>query len=316
MIEAKKANARVDNDGAWKEILGTHLKDFVEFFWPEAYKDIDWSKKYEFLEQEFLQISISDASGKRNLDKLCKVYLLSGEEQWILLHIEVQHTSEDDFPKRMFVYFYRIFDRYDQKIASLAVLADANHSWRPDCYREKIWGSEITRTYEVIKLIDFESRVEELRTHQNPFALVVLVQLAALKTKKDQKRLMTKLEFFRALYQQNRPREECMSLYRFLDLIFVLKPQSEIQYIQEAKKIEEEFNMNLTLTAERHGFTQGVEQGMQQGEAQLLASILTAKFHDIPVEYLKKIETADVGFLNKWAINALTAPSLPQVFKD
>lgn len=66
----------------------------------------------------------------------------------------------------------------------------------------------------------------------------------------------------------------------------------------------------------QQGVQQGMQTGMQLGEAQLLTNILIAKFHNLPPEYLKKIETADVVFLNKWAINALNAPSLLQVFKD
>lgn len=31
----------------------------------------------------------------------------------------------------MFVYNYRIFDRYDRPVASLAVLADDDPGWRP-----------------------------------------------------------------------------------------------------------------------------------------------------------------------------------------
>ncbi len=71
--------------------------------------------------------------------------------------------------------------------------------------------------------------------------------------------------------------------------------------------------------AEQHkqeGIKLGVQQGVQLGEAKLLTSILKARFHDLPAESLKKIEMADVEALNKWAINALSASSLSQVFQD
>jgi hypothetical protein len=38
-----------------------------------------------------------------------KFYLKDGKEQWILIHLEVQGKKEEDFPKRMFTYGYRIF---------------------------------------------------------------------------------------------------------------------------------------------------------------------------------------------------------------
>lgn len=67
--------------------------------------------------------------------------------------------------------------------------------------------------------------------------------------------------------------------------------------------------------AEQHK-QEGIQQGMQLGEAQLLTNILKARFHHVPAESLKKIEMADVDALNKWAINALSASSLSQVFQD
>jgi hypothetical protein len=41
-----------------------------------------------------------------------------------LVHVEVQTARDADFPRRMYVCNYRIFDRYNRAVASLAVLAD------------------------------------------------------------------------------------------------------------------------------------------------------------------------------------------------
>ena len=68
----------------------------------------------------------------------------------------------------------------------MAVLADSHQDWRPNEYRRKIWGSEIIRKYEVIKLIGYKSQIEELKAQLIPFAMVVLVQLAAMESKLDE----------------------------------------------------------------------------------------------------------------------------------
>lgn len=60
-----------------------------------------------------------------------KVWSRDGEEAWVLVHIEVQEGVEQAFAKRMYVYNYRIFDRYDKRVVSLAVLADRQPAWRP-----------------------------------------------------------------------------------------------------------------------------------------------------------------------------------------
>ena len=76
------------------------------------------------LDKELQQIVRQAKRRRRYVDKLVKVWLKSGEEQWLLIHVEVQTEREGDFPRRMYVYNYRIFDRYDREVISLAILAD------------------------------------------------------------------------------------------------------------------------------------------------------------------------------------------------
>lgn len=62
------------------------------------------------------------------------MWLVDGEEAWLLLHIELQSQMDSGFPKRMFIYHYRIYDRYDREVVSLAVLGDEQPNWRPTEY--------------------------------------------------------------------------------------------------------------------------------------------------------------------------------------
>ncbi len=59
-----------DYDGAWKEALEQLFPAFVAFFWPIAPTAIDWSRPYEFLDQELYQIAPTAAVGERHVDKL------------------------------------------------------------------------------------------------------------------------------------------------------------------------------------------------------------------------------------------------------
>jgi hypothetical protein len=163
-------------------------------------------------------------------------------------------------------------------------------------------------TAEVVKLTDYKSREAELRDSDNPFAMVVLLQLAALETRPDdQQRLMTKLEFFRDLLTHGSDMEKIFSVYRFLDIILTLNPKFELEYVRRAKEIDREFNMNLTLTAERHGY--------QQGEAHILVNQLKVKFAEVPEDYVKKINSADTSTLERWSTNFVFANSIDEVFK-
>ena len=54
--------------------------------------------------------------GSRLADKLVKVWTNRNEVAWVLIHIEIQNQQETTFAERMFIYYYRIFDRYRKKI--------------------------------------------------------------------------------------------------------------------------------------------------------------------------------------------------------
>ena len=114
-----------DYDSPWKTALERYFPQFMALFFPEAYAGIDWSQGYAFLDKE-LQKVVRDAKlGRRLADKLVRVYGTDGVEDRVLVHIEVQGQPEPGFAKRMYVYNYRLFDRYDRPVVSLAVLGDA-----------------------------------------------------------------------------------------------------------------------------------------------------------------------------------------------
>jgi chromosome partitioning protein len=93
---------------------------------------VDWSRGYEMLDKELQQIMREAEVGKRWADVLVKVWRRDGHEVWVLVHVEVQSQEEAEFPKRMYVYNYRIGDRYDRPVASFAVLGDDRPVMRGD----------------------------------------------------------------------------------------------------------------------------------------------------------------------------------------
>jgi hypothetical protein len=170
-----------DYDSPWKEALDRFFEACLAFFFPQAHADIDWSRRYETLVKELQQIVRQAKHGRRYVDKLVKVWLKSGEERWLLVHVEVQAWKEAGFPKRMYVYNYRIFDRYDQEVVSLAILADDDPAWRPSQFSYGRWGFRAGVEFPVVKLLDYAPHWQALEADPNPFATVVLAHLKPLK---------------------------------------------------------------------------------------------------------------------------------------
>ena len=107
-----------DFDSPWKQMLEWYFEEFIAFFFPKAYTQINWSRTIEFLDKELQQIIRRAELGRRYADKLVKVWLTSGDEQWVLAHVEVQGQQESKFERRIYTYNYRLFDRYDRNVAT------------------------------------------------------------------------------------------------------------------------------------------------------------------------------------------------------
>ena len=44
-----------DFDNPWKDVLEHFLRQFLEFFFPEAHAAIDWGRRYESLDKDRLR---------------------------------------------------------------------------------------------------------------------------------------------------------------------------------------------------------------------------------------------------------------------
>ncbi|MBK1646963.1 cytosolic protein [Thiocapsa imhoffii] len=257
---------RDDDDSPWKDLLDRWQRPFLEFFFPAIAADIDWSRGFEFLDKELQTITRRAVVGRRYVDKLVKVWRWGGEETWVLIHTEVQGEPDPAFARRLYTYHSRLMDRYDRPVATLVILADERPGWRPQRYRHTLWGCEVVLVFPVVKLLDFKSRMAELEASANPFALVVLAQLAATATKRDPAaRLDRKIGLTRRLYRCGLSRDEVLSLYAFIDWVMRLPEPLEDDYHRAIQAIEEAEQMRYVTTAERIGMRKGMERGMKRG---------------------------------------------------
>ena len=109
----------------------------------------------------------------------------SGREEWILIHVEVQTSRDSDFARRMYIYNYRLFDRYNRIVASMAVLGDGNRRWRPFRFGSGVWGVSAGIRFRLVKLLDYADQYESLEKSDNPFAQVVLAHLTTRRSRRD-----------------------------------------------------------------------------------------------------------------------------------
>jgi hypothetical protein len=314
-----------DYDSPWKEILEYFFSDFMAFFFPKAHNDIDWSKKHEFLDKELQRIVKDAETGKRLVDKLVKVWQKNGDEKWVLVHIEVQSQEEIDFAKRMYIYNYRLFDRYDRQVASIAVLGDEHPNWKPNQFGYNLWDCKIDFEFPVIKLLDYKKRWEMLEKSENPFATVLMAHLKAQETRNNDKEcLFWKIYVTRRLYKKGRKPKYVVNLFRFIDGIMQLPEELEDIFLEKVEELEEEKRMPYVAPFEKilakRGMEKGLQQGLQQGMRQgLLLGIelgLKLKFGDKGLDLFPEIsKIGDVEVLKAIQIGIETSNTIDELRK-
>jgi hypothetical protein len=304
-------------DSPWKEAVEHYFPEFIEFYFPEAIAQIDWSKEPIFLDQE-LRAVVQDAElGKRFVDKLVRVTLLNGDEKWIYIHIEVQGTRQTEFAERMFVYNYRLYDRYQRPIASMAVLADEHANWRPDYFSYGVLGSETSIRFPIAKLTDYHDKVNELLTADNSFAIVTATHMLTQRTRKnDEERYQAKRLLVRLLYQRNWDKQRVIDLFSVIDWMMRLPEELEQQLWQEIEILEENEKMQYVTSVERIGIAKGRQKGLLEGEAEMLGLMLKHRFGELSDAVVNRLRHASEDQLKEWLISAISAPNLDAVFND
>lgn len=260
-MSATEPTATASYDEPWKSALEQYFESFVAFFFPQAHVEIDWQRGYESLDQEFQQVVREAEVGKRFVDKLVKVWLQDGEETWLLLHIEVQSQTDADFAKRMYSYHYRIFDRFDREVVSLAILGDEQKNWRPQHYRYGRWGCQMSLEFPIVKLLDYEAQWETLEASTNPFAVVVMAHLKTQITTQDPEgRLRWKLRLIRGLYERGFSQQDILELFRVLDWMMGLPEELKLEFWDELQRFEEEKRCRTLVALNRLVFSRDTER--------------------------------------------------------
>jgi hypothetical protein len=320
-----------DFDSPWKEALDHFLPAFLAFFFPEVHAGVDWSRDYEALDKELQQVAREGELGLRLADKLFRVWRPNGEEAWVLIHIEIQSQPDEEFAERMYVYNYRLYDRYRRPVVSLAVLGDERGSWRPNSFGYQLWGCAVRLDFPIAKLLDYARDLGALEALPNPFGLVVLAHLQTLATRRDpQTRQFWKTRLAKSLLNRGLEAAAIRQLFGLIDWMMDLPPElanafsDDIRQFEEGRKMPYINSIERQILAEsreegrREGREEGREEGRQEGEILALrrsiALILDIKFGAAGLALLPDIaKLEDVSILRSLPEAIRAAATLEEV---
>ena len=269
---------RRNNDILWKVMLEEVFDDLLRFCWTVADEEFDLPRGFEFLDKEFAELypEASENSDIRFVDKLVKTFTRSGAEEWILIHVEVQGQQDPEFPRRMFRYFNRIYDRYDKPLTAIALFTGkVGPRAIPPIYQYRFAGTTLIYQYNTIYLCNL--REEELAASNNPFALVLLIAKQALLQGKtsDEELLKIKLSLARALFRKGFPRRKVSAIFtflknylRFADTDYNHTFTQQLNHVTQKTvhmNLDEYVQQVLVPEAREEGMEEGIKLGLEKG---------------------------------------------------
>ena len=294
-------NERRSEDELWKEFLSVSFYNMLRSVLPDLANVADTTKPVRFLETELRRLarftrrySANPPDSRKFVDILAEVPLISGENAWILLHVEIQgRGGKENFPLRMHRYRCLLEGRFNRPVAGLAILVQPIPADQTEgVYRWEGYGSEVTYRYPVFRI--YEGDEDALRKSDNPFDLAHYAGIQAWKQRSDDIR---KLDYMKILLAELNKRgwshEEKMALLWFIEGVMHIEDEHIWdQWEEELENRKEAGDMYVSLM-ERKGIQ---KEKMAMARKMLAAGEPDDKilsYAEITSEQLEKIRRED-----------------------
>ena len=301
-----------DYDGAWKEALVEQLPDFLREYFPAMFETIDWDQPVEWLDKEIGQVVGLIGHRNRVVDLLAKVLLRNGDEQWILLHIEIQTSAEEGFEFRLACYNGSLLGLYQKRVVTLAVLADLRENWLPQEDSFDLGGFSSRLRFPVCKLIH-RLRGDWQDNKSLPVQLA-RAQIAALQTAGNPDgRYQAKWKLVKELYEAGYTADELRKLFRLIDWMVRLSRDFNLRFENELTEFEKEKKMPYVTSVERIAEERGEARGESRGIARALLRVLSVGCGTIPEDVQDHVRSLSANTLDELAEAAINLRSVEQL---
>ncbi|KAA6438743.1 hypothetical protein FEM33_15925 [Dyadobacter flavalbus] len=222
---------RKKNDILLKSAFEEAFPDLLRFFFKDADTAFNMSRGFEFLDKELHELfpELEKQGGSRFVDMLVKVFTNDGGEKYMLIHIEIQAQNDPNFSKRMFQYFYRIYDRYNVPITALAVFTGTMPvDTSSTAFQYSYMDTSLDYKFRIYHILEHSE--QQLLAMDNPFSLIVLAaQKALIADKVPQHELAEhRLTIAKALIKSKRYDNEQIRRFLFFLKTFIFIDNTEI----------------------------------------------------------------------------------------
>jgi hypothetical protein len=295
---------RRKNDILWKVVIEEVFDDLLRFLYPDADEVYDMERGFEFLEKELAEMSpnLEKDADTRFADKLVKVFHRNGDEEQVLLHIEIQGDTakREEFSARMFRYFYRILDRFQRPLSAIAIFTGRGGKKMPNRFEYIYRDTKLIYEYRAFSITDFSDEV--LENSDNPFALVVMIAKTALLEGKvpEEELLGMKVSIGNRLLRRGiRPRK-VWAILKFLDNYVRFEKPEMNRIFKERIQLQDKTHV---MGIDEYVKMEGIEIGREESARRFVENLLRetefstekiAALTNVTAEFVEEVKRGQV----------------------
>ncbi|MDI4643990.1 Rpn family recombination-promoting nuclease/putative transposase [Cohnella hashimotonis] len=256
---------KLDHDQLFKTLIRTFFKEFMELFFPDVAKEIDFSHTV-FLSEE---VATDLAGGRKGRVDLLIETRLRGEETLIIIHIEPQSYYEPAFAERMFLYASKLYETHRRRILPIAVFSHGRKRAEPDRFGWSFPFLDVMR-FRYLRLQLKHRNWREFVGSANPVAAALLSSLGYNKSES----LQVKLAFLRMLIRLELDPARMELLAVFFESYIRLGPDEEELLKLEVDRMKQGEASQVAKIMEwenswwKQGRADGREEGREAGMAE------------------------------------------------
>ncbi len=274
-----------DHDRLFKELLSTFFIEFLELFLPQVASTIDRSSIRFLLQEYFADLTTGE---DKVIDLLVEVKQAE-EDVGFLVHVEAQSYVEQDFTRRMFFYFARLYQKYLQRVYPIVVFS-FDEPFRAEPHHH-------TMEFPGLKVLEFKFASVQLNrlnwrdylNQQNPVAIALMAKMRIASVDRPK----VKAQCLRLLATLRLDPARTRLISGFVDTYLRLSQQEQQVFQEEIGKLEETEQEDVMEIV-----TSWMEQGMERGAKQEAQSIilrqLTRRVGELPDPVRSQIDALSI----------------------
>lgn len=284
MLIHETPNTYIHHDQLFKQLIQTFFEEFLEAFFPEVHKSIDFSVLKPLSEEMFTDLLEGES---RRADIIIETKLKK-QETIIIIHVEPQSYGQPNFHERMYHYFSLLYNRYRKPVLPIAIFSY-------DQKRNE--QNQFTVTFPFFHVLSFQFLMLELKKMNwrsyiqtsNPVAAALLSKMGYT----EKERVQVKKEFLRMLVKMELNPAKAELINGFFETYLSLNKHEEEKLMEEIKQldqIESDQIFKLPNSWREKGLKEGLIEGKMQEKRQVALEMLK---EGLKMELIAKITKLD-----------------------